>query len=47
MEYNAVVIDNGSEMSKVGFSGEDWPREVFPSIAESPYTTRMMKGKKY
>ncbi|VDI37984.1 Hypothetical predicted protein [Mytilus galloprovincialis] len=28
----AVVIDNGSEMCKAGFAGDDAPRAVFPSI---------------
>jgi actin-related protein len=28
----AIVLDNGSGMCKAGFSGEDAPRAVFPSI---------------
>lgn len=28
----AIVIDNGSGMSKAGFAGDDAPRVVFPSI---------------
>jgi actin-related protein len=28
----ALVIDNGSGMVKSGFSGDDAPRAVFPSI---------------
>ena len=35
-EEKAVVIDNGSGMCKVGFSGEDFPRAVFPSIVGHP-----------
>jgi actin-related protein len=27
----AIVIDNGSSLSKAGFSGDDAPRAVFPS----------------
>jgi actin beta/gamma 1 len=30
-EVAAVVIDNGSAMCKVGFSGDDYPRAVFPT----------------
>ena len=32
----ALVIDNGSGMCKAGFSGEDAPRAVFPSILGRP-----------
>jgi actin beta/gamma 1 len=32
----AVVIDNGSGMCKAGFSGEDEPRAVFPSVVGRP-----------
>ena len=31
-EKKSLVIDNGSGMCKAGFSGEDAPRAVFPSI---------------
>jgi actin-related protein len=31
-EITALVIDNGSSVCKVGFSGDDMPRAVFPSI---------------
>jgi actin beta/gamma 1 len=31
-----VVIDNGSGMCKAGFSGDDAPRAVFPSIVGRP-----------
>ena len=32
----AVILDNGSGMMKVGFSGDDAPRSVFPSIVGRP-----------
>ena len=35
-EELAIVIDNGSGMCKAGFSGEDAPRAVFPSIIGNP-----------
>jgi len=28
-----VVIDNGTDSLKVGFSGEDWPQVRFPHIS--------------
>ena len=31
-EVTAVVIDNGSGMSKAGFAGDDAPRSVFPTL---------------
>ena len=31
-----IVIDNGSGMCKAGFSGDDAPRAVFPSIVGRP-----------
>jgi actin-related protein len=31
-ETSAIVLDNGSGMCKAGFSGEDAPRAVFPSL---------------
>lgn len=31
-EILPIVIDNGSGMCKAGFSGEEAPRAVFPSI---------------
>ena len=39
-----VVIDNGSGMCKAGFSGEDAPRAVFPSIVGRPFYTNVMIG---
>merc|ERR1712179_8211 len=32
----ALVVDNGSGMVKAGFSGDDAPRAVFPSIVGRP-----------
>lgn len=32
----AIVINNGSEMCKAGFAGDDAPRAVFPSIVGRP-----------
>lgn len=32
----AVIIDNGSGVCKAGFSGDDGPRAVFPSIMGRP-----------
>ncbi|KAG0282199.1 actin, partial [Linnemannia gamsii] len=32
----AIVIDNGSGMSKAGFAGDDAPSVVFPSIVGNP-----------
>ncbi|PIC12069.1 hypothetical protein B9Z55_028687 [Caenorhabditis nigoni] len=40
----AVVIDNGSGMTKVGFAGDDAPRGVFPSIVGSPKYQGVMVG---
>lgn len=30
-EFPHIIIDNGTLYSKVGFSGEEGPREVFPT----------------
>ena len=36
-EYNqAIVIDNGSDMTKAGFSGDDAPRAVFHPVGARP-----------
>ena len=43
-EEVAVVIDNGSGMCKAGFSGEDAPRAVFPSIVGQPKYPGIMIG---
>ena len=32
----ALVIDNGSDMIKAGFAGDDRPPAVFPCIVERP-----------
>ena len=36
MESSTVIIDNGSGMIKAGFSGEDAPRSVFPTVFGRP-----------
>eukprot|EP01083_Nonionella_stella_P270498 916068_1 len=41
---HAVVIDNGSGMVKAGFSGDEAPRTVFPSIVGRPKQRQMMVG---
>ena len=33
----ALVVDNGSGVSKAGFAGDDAPRAVFSSIVGRPY----------
>ena len=35
-EQQTCVIDNGSGVVKAGFSGEDAPRAIFPSIVGRP-----------
>ena len=35
-DVTALVVDNGSGMCKAGFSGDDAPRAVFPSIVGRP-----------
>ena len=44
IEFQALVIDNGSGMSKAGFAGDDAPRAVFPSIVGRPRHTGVMVG---
>jgi len=41
---HAVVVDNGSGMVKAGFSGDDAPRSVFPSITGRPRQQQLMVG---
>eukprot|EP01084_Bolivina_argentea_P058809 107356_1 len=41
---HAIVIDNGSGMVKAGFSGDEAPRTVFPSIVGRPKQRQMMVG---
>jgi len=40
----AIVLDNGSGMMKAGFSGDDAPRAVFPSICGRPRHNAAMIG---
>jgi actin-related protein len=40
----AIVCDNGSGMVKAGFSGDDAPRCVFPSIVGRPKNEQAMMG---
>jgi actin-related protein len=40
----ALVVDNGSGMVKAGFSGDDAPRSVFPSIVGRPKVKSTMVG---
>ena len=35
-DHQVCVIDNGSGVVKAGFSGEDAPRAIFPSIVGRP-----------
>lgn len=43
-DMQALVIDNGSGMCKCGFSGDDAPRAVFPSIVGRPKHLGYMVG---
>jgi len=43
-EFSSLVVDNGSGMVKSGFSGDDAPRAVFPSIIGRPRTKKTMVG---
>ena len=43
-EVQSVVVDNGSGMCKAGFSGDDAPRSVFPSIVGRPRHQGVMVG---
>lgn len=43
-EAAPIVCDNGSGMVKCGFSGDDAPRSVFPSIVGRPKTDQAMLG---
>jgi actin-related protein len=43
-DQQALVVDNGSGMCKAGFSGDDAPRCVFPSIVGRPKTDSQMIG---
>ena len=43
-EQATVVIDNGSGVVKAGFSGEDQPRAIFPSIVGRPKNPGVIIG---
>jgi len=43
-EQQSIVCDNGSGMVKAGFSGDDAPRSVFPSIIGRPRNEMAMQG---
>lgn len=43
-ETPACVIDNGSGVVKAGFSGEDAPRAIFPSIVGRPKNQGILVG---
>ncbi len=43
-DEGALVVDNGSGMMKAGFSGDDEPRAVFPSIVGRPRHQGVMVG---
>jgi actin, other eukaryote len=43
-EQTSIVCDNGSGMVKAGFSGDDAPRHVFPSIVGRPKNEQAMMG---
>ena len=43
-ETPALVIDNGSGVVKAGFSGEDAPRAIFPSIIGRPKNQGILVG---
>lgn len=40
----AIIIDNGSGYTKVGFAGCEEPRSIFPSIIGTPNSTQLMVG---
>ncbi|XP_060198566.1 actin-66-like [Lycium barbarum] len=44
MDIQTLVNDNRTGMSKVAFSGDDFPRAVFPSIVGRPRHTCVMVG---
>jgi actin beta/gamma 1 len=43
-DVQALVVDNGSGVCKVGFAGDDAPRAVFPSIVGRPKHPGIMVG---
>eukprot|EP00898_Chlorokybus_atmophyticus_P008838 jgi/Chlat1/8956/Chrsp94S08328 len=44
-DIQALVFDNGSDMVKAGFAGDDVPRAVFPSIVGRPKHKGVVVGK--
>ena len=43
-QAQALVVDNGSGMTKAGFAGDDAPRAVFPTIVGRPRHKGVMVG---
>ena len=43
-ENQTLVVDNGSGVVKAGFSGEDAPRAIFPSIIGRPKNIAVLVG---
>lgn len=43
-DINTIVIDNGTGMIKAGFSGEEAPRSIFPSVVARQRYNRPMIG---
>ena len=43
----SVVIDDGSDVCKAGFSGDDAPRAVFPSVVGRPDPSDTRVGSKF
>ena len=44
MDTNAIVIDNGTGLTKSGFSGDDAPRSIFPTIVGKPKMPGILVG---
>ena len=43
-DQQVLVVDNGSGVVKAGFSGEDTPRAIFPSIVGRPKNANVLIG---
>jgi actin len=43
-DSQTLVVDNGSGVTKAGFSGEDAPRSIFPSIVGRPKNLNVLIG---
>ena len=43
-EYTTIVVDNGSSLIKAGFSGEEAPKAIFPSIVGRPKNIAALVG---